>query len=360
MPLPITELRQSTLTAVVEDIKPPLTFLKGLLYSREETLTTETVQIETKARGRTIAPFIRQNGEAIMVERTGASGYVVSAPNIRLKMPLTPSELLYNREPGGLVFSPSAANKAGQLQRQIAEDLEVMNDMIVNAEEYMSAMALQGTISYEVADEEVFTITYSRPAANNITLSTFWDDATPADVRILTNFETAKRVVADDGSPAVTDVILGSEAHDQLIELVQQADATNPIRALISRDSGVDVGALTFIQRYTDGGAIYVGQLAGLRIWAYRATATLNGSTVNMVRPKYAEFVSTSQASQRVMYYGAIPDMRALRGRLFVGRRFSKSWENEDPSAYFGLVHSRPLPVPRRPGATVSMKVISG
>lgn len=361
MPLPVTELRQATMTAVVEDIKPPLTFLKGMLWPTEQTLTTETVQIETKARGRTIAPFIRQNGEAIMVPRVGAAGYVVSAPNIRLKMPLTPSELLYNREPGGIVFSPSVANKVGQLRRQIAEDLEVMNDMIVNAEEYLCANALQGTISYEVEDEEVFTITYERPAANNITLSTFWNDATPGDVRVLTNFETAKRIVADDGSPALTDVILGAEAHDQLIELAQLADADSPLRRVLDRNVAVNAGTgMSFIQQYTDGGAIYVGELAGLNIWAYRATATLNGSTVNMIRPKYAEFVSRSNASGRVMYYGAIPDMVALQGRLFSGRRFSKSWENQDPSVYFGLVHSRPLPVPRRPGATVSMKVISG
>jgi hypothetical protein len=60
------------------------------------------------------------------------------------------------------------------------------------------------------------------------------------------------------------------------------------------------------------------------------------------------------------MYYGAIPDLKALQGRLFRGKRFSKSWEQEDPSVMWQLLHSRPLPVTRRPDSMVSMKVVSG
>ena len=359
--MPVTEIRQVTMTAVVEDIKPPARFLKDLLWPTEEPLETETIQIETTSRGRIAAPFIRKNGEALMVGRPTSSGYSVEAPNIRIKMPLSPSTLLYNREPGGLVFNPAAGSTASRLRRQIAKDLQTMNDDISNTEEYLCSAALQGVVTYSVADEANFQIDFSKPTANNITLSTFWNDATPANVRVLSNFETAKRVVADDGSPTITDVILGAEAHDQLLEMIQLADASSPLKQLLRMDYSISSGGtMDFTRGYTDGGAIYLGGLAGLNIWAYRNTVSLNGDDVNLVRPKYAEFVSRSNASQRVMYYGAIPDMQALQGRSYVGRRFAKSWETPDPSVYYGLVHSRPLPVPRRPGATVSMKVISG
>jgi len=70
--------------------------------------------------------------------------------------------------------------------------------------------------------------------------------------------------------------------------------------------------------------------------------------------------LAVSPAAENVMYYGAIPDFDALQGRAWVGRRFGKSWMDKDPSAQIALVHSRPLPVPRRPGSMVSMKVVSG
>ena len=76
--------------------------------------------------------------------------------------------------------------------------------------------------------------------------------------------------------------------------------------------------------------------------------------------PKYAEFVTATPAAEMIEYFGAIPDMKALQGRLYVAQRFSKAWEVEDPSSIMNLTHSRPLPVARRPDSTVSMKVVSG
>ena len=52
--------------------------------------------------------------------------------------------------------------------------------------------------------------------------------------------------------------------------------------------------------------------------------------------------------------------MDAFEAGLWVAQRFSKSWVTKDPSQRLALLHSRPLPVPRRPGAMVSMKVVSG
>jgi hypothetical protein len=80
---------------------------------------------------------------------------------------------------------------------------------------------------------------------------------------------------------------------------------------------------------------------------------------VPLIRPGYVEFVANSPAAEFVTYYGAIEDMQAIgAGRVLQSRRFSKSWEVEDPSARMLLVESNPLPVMRRPGATVSMSVL--
>jgi hypothetical protein len=305
---------------------------------------------------REIAPFIRKNGMAIMVSGVGGSAYTVEAPNIRLKRPFTPSEALFNRRPGGVIFSPTAGSKYGDFRATLADDMMVMESMIVNAEEYLCAMALQGAISYSEDDEEVFTITFAKPAANNITLSTFWNDGTPANVRVHANIRAAQAVVADAGEAPLTDAICGSEAAAELDELVESGN----LKMLGADGANVSAGTYTFLSQFQDDGALYMGSLNGIRFWRYSRTATLNGVSTAMVRAKYVEFISTSASSDRVLYYGAIPDVKALQGRNFVGTRFAKSWEIEDPSALMSLVHSRPLPVPRRPAANVSMKVISG
>lgn len=353
--MPIDELKQVTMTEVVNNIDSPNQFLKRLLFSRHRSLPTETIEIDVVSRGREVAPFVRKNGEGIMVGARTAKGHSVEAPNIRIKRPLTSSELLYNREPGGVIYNPTAAQVANRVQRQIADDLQDMGDMITNAEEWLCALAIQGTISYEVEDQEVFTITLPRPSANTIVLTTFWNDADKTKPRPLQNILAAKKVVADDGSPALTDAICGASAADAILELAESDNLP-----AFKRDSGISAGDITFASQFSDDGVIFLGTMGGIRFWSYPRTVSLNGSSVAMIRDKYVEFVSRSPAADRVLYYAAIPDMTALRGRRFVGERFSKSWEVQDPSVYMALVHSRPLPVTRRLGAHVSMKVISG
>jgi hypothetical protein len=349
----INELKWATLTATVNEIKSPNQFLRRLLFSNHQPVSTEDIEIGLLTKAREIAPFVKKNGEAKMVGGHSESYQTVSPTNIRIKRPFTPSELLYNRRPGSTIFIESG-EQLSAIEQHIARDLQVMSDLITNAEEYLCALALQGTISYVNEDEDAFTITFPRSGGHTITLSTFWDDATPADVRMEADVFNAKKLLSDAVGLPVTDCILGSEAVTEFQALIARGD----LKVLDQRN--VTGGVVTFLEQFNQDGAIFLGEAFGIRWWAYPRTASLNGSSVNMIRPKYAEFVSASPASDRVLYYGAIPDMDALEGRRFVGERFSKSWRENDPSAMMALIHSRPLPVPRRPDATVSMKVVSG
>lgn len=349
-------LKWSTLTAAINEIKSPNQFFKKTMYGNHITLPTEDIEMSLLTRGREIAPFVKKNGEGIMVGGHAEKFQTVSAPNIRLKKPFTPSELLFNRRPGTVIFSPGADMQVTALEQHIARDLQGMADMITNAEEWMIAQALTGVIAYSVTDQDIFTITFPRDSSCNITLSVFWDDATPANTRPLANFTTVKKVFSDRTGLQPTDAVFGTEAANAFRTLVE----TGNIKSLVSNFGQVDAAKLTFVQQYNDDGVIYMGNFAGVDCWEYGRTATLNGVAQNMVRPKYVEFFSRSGASERVLYYGAIADMKALEGRNFQGERFSKSWEVEDPSAKMCLTASRPLPVPRRPDATVSMKVVSG
>lgn len=349
----INELKWTTLTAAVNAMKSPNQFLRRLLFSNHVPLPTEDIELGLFSKNREIAPFVRKNGEAIMVAGYSQAFQTVGAPNIRIKRPFTPSELLFGRQPGTVIFSTGADMQISAVQQHIARDVQVMADLITNAEEYLCAQAIQGTISYEVADQEVFTVTFPKPSGHNVTLSTFWNDATPANTDVLENFHTAKALVADEVGLAVTHCILGSEAATSFRRLAKLGLITLDNRTLTT-------GSVDLTQAFREDGAIYLGNVGGVEVWEYSRTAYLSGVATPMIRAKYAEFLAVTPSAERILYYGAIPDMKALQGRLFQGERFSKSWEVEDPSALMALAHSRPLPTPRKPGAGVSMKVISG
>lgn len=347
----INELKWQTMTAAVNEMKSPNRFLNRLLFGQKRPVSTEDIEIDVLTKAREIAPFIRKNGEGIMVEGHGQIFQNVQAPNIRIKRPFTPSELLFGRTPGTIIFI-DPTRQISAVQEHINRDLQVMSDLITNAQEFLASQAIQGVISYSVADQEHFTITFPKPAGNNITLTTFWDDADPTLPEPEIDFLTAKRVISDEVGLAPTDVILGQEASEAFLRLAKKQE-------LLDRRN-VSAGTVTFNEQFDQDGVIFLGVFSGLRVWEYSRTASLNGVATDMIRPKFAEFVTTSAAAEYVEYFGAIPDIDAFQGRLFQAQRFSKSWIQPDPSVQMSLLHSRPLPVPRRPGANVSMKVVSG
>jgi len=348
-------LRWATLTAVANEIKSPNVFLNRLCYSNRQTVPTEDIELGRFDKGREIAPFVKKNGEAVMVTGHTETFQTVSGPNIRIKKPFAPSELLFNRRPGTVVYA-KANDVVSAAEAHIARDMGVMADYIANAEEYLAALSIRGQILYTATDAEVYQITFPRPAGHNITLSVFWNDADLNLPKPLKDIHTVKRLISDEVGMQVTDGICGTEASDALRILVEAGKIT----VLGMNGTNVDAGTMTFVSQFRDDGVIYLGTLAGVRFWEYGRSALLNGVATTMIRAKYVEFIATGAAADRVMYFAAIPDMKAFKGRLFQSERFAKSWEEEDPSRMMALIHSRPLPVPRRPGATVSMKVVSG
>ena len=341
-------LSWSSLTQAVNEIKSPNQFLKRLVFTQHETQPTESIEFGLFTGDREVAPFVERDGEAIPVSGYGEVFQTVSAPNIRIKRPIKPSELLFNRRPGTVIF-PGAGEIVSAAEAHVARDAKRLADLVTNAEEYLCALAIRGVISYTAADESNFTITIPKPAGNTVTLATFWDDpaGTPS-----ADFLTAKKLVSDEVGLGITHCILGSEAMTAFLQ-------NDEVKALMDINN-VSAGALTLMEQFNQDGAIFLGVFCGVQVWGYPRTVKVKGVATDLIRAKYAEFLSITPAAENTLYYGAIPDLDAFEGRNFQAERFSKSWTQPDPSVMQMLVHSRPLPIPRRPGSMVSMKVVSG
>jgi Phage major capsid protein E len=345
----IEVLHWSALTTAVNEIKSPNTFLKKLVFSHHETQPTEAIEFGVFTGDREVAPFVERDGEAIPVSGYGEVFQTVTPPNIRIKRVVKPSELLFNRRPGTVIMPTSADTIVSAAEQHVARDVKRLADMVSNAEEYLCALAIRGVITYTSADEANFTITIPKPAGNNVTLTTFWDDTagTPS-----ADFMLAKHLVSEEVGLGVSHVVLGAEATDAFLQ-------NDEVKALLDTKN-ISAGAITLMEQYRDDGAIYLGIYCGIQVWSYPRTVKLAGVATALIRTKYAEFLAVTPAAENTLYYGAIPDLEAFEGRLFQSERFSKSWTIPDPSSMQMLVHSRPLPIPRRPGSMVSMKVVSG
>lgn len=348
----ISQLKWSSLTPAINEIRTPNQFLTRLLYGNVQTLSTEDIELSVIHRGRKRAPFVRKNGEGVMITGHNETFQTVQAPNIRVKRPLTPSDLLFNRRPGTAIF-PDFNSQQAAIQAHINRDLAALETDIVNTEEWMVSQTLRGEIEYEVADGEVFTITYPRSNTHDTALieAREWNNATLTNPRPLQDIHAIKRIASDGIGVVPTDAICGRNAADAILNLAETGNLT-----ALKIDSGIASGQMTFVEQFRDDGAVFLGMLGGVRLWEYGRLDEASGNA--LIRADYVEFVNANSAlADRVMYYGAIADMDALQGGLWVGRRFSKSWTENDPSTQMVLAHSRPLPVPRRPDAQISLKV---
>ena len=340
----INELKWYALTSLINEIKGPQSFLKELLFSNFETLSTEVAELSYLVGDRVMAPFVKKNGEAIPVEGLGHAFATVEMPNIRIKRPLTPSELLFNRKPGTVIF-PSSGEQISAIEAHIGRDAQYMRDMITNAEEWMAAMAIRGTIEYSVDDEANFTVTFPKPDAHSSTLSPLWSTTSNPEEDIM----DSKRLISNETGLSPTHMILGSNASKEFLKNAKILSLLDLRRA--------NPGELSWKGNFTPQGAIFLGDWQGLQVWEYGRSLSVDGTSTELVRANYAEIVTASPQADNVTYYGAIPDMEALQGRKFQGKIFSKSWIEKDPSLYVMLAHSRPLCVPRRPGSMVSYEV---
>lgn len=344
----ITQLQWATLTAAVNEIKSPNTFLKNLLWSRSEELPTETIEVSTLHGDHVAAPFVKRDGKSIMVAGRTKTWENITGPNIRISRPLKGDDLLFGRYPATSIFADAATISAA-IDKKIADEMAVLADMVAEREEWMCAMALRNTLSYST-DDAAFDITFNRDATLDTALGSTvgWDDSGSHPWR---DFRAAKKLISKFSRLGCDTLILGETAAQAFVEHAE-------VKAQIDTTSGINAGNVTLQNQFSDDGAILIGRFSGINVWEYTGVVnTPESGDVALIRTDYAEFVSTSPAADRIMYYAAIPDLDALEGKLFVGKRFAKSWRESDPSAQMALIHSRPFPVPRRPNAAMSLKV---
>ena len=344
-------LHHATLTSAVNEIRDPNNLIKNEVFGADRPVNTRTVEVSIKKRGRKMAPLVKRDGAAVMTEGRTDEFFVLTPAHVRIKRPMSPTELLEERRAGRTIFIDSGAQQQA-IQEYMADELSMQMDDHTNTEEFLACQALRGGYTYDQGDGVNISVDFRRSASHTVTLTgtDLWDDA--ASNPQLTILEIME-LINDDSGLVVTDMYMGSNASDAFVanDEVQRYLET---RRLVT-------GSVDLTQQVQQNGAIFLGApFHGVNAWRYSRKITLpDGTSFDLIRPDYVEFVCRTPQAEMVTYYGAIEDMKAIgEGRVLQSKRFSKSWEVEDPSARMLLTESNPLPVMRRPDTTASVKVV--
>lgn len=337
------------LTGLVDERKKPNRFLRDKFYGVHETLPTDKIEVGKLTAARTIAPFVRKHGEALQIAAPDETAKTYEAPNIRIKIP-TPPSVIYQRPAGIALEADNADQMRANFDAKLLRHLGTMDDVVLNAEEWLAAMAFRGVVSYAVSGEENFQITFGRANANSYALTTGWNDIDPQQPTPEEDFHTAKKILHDAVGMPLTDAVMGETAALYFRRLVKAQNGLDKL--------WVDAGRIDLNGQFDAQGALFMGRFCGVNCWEYSRAGVLGGVSTPMIRAEYVEFIAGGAEAERILYYGSIADIDAIKSGQFQGERFAKQWSTPEPSVLWSLLASRPFACPRRPDASVSVDVI--
>lgn len=344
------------LNSIVNMRIKPYTALYNMLFppSTRETLFEEYVQVDVLTGTPGMAPFVKIGQKAVMVDSMNGTSYTIETPFINIKRPLTYSTRLAKRIVGGNVF----VNKPGQLiqviKEEITKDVDYMNSLIDNRLEWMAAKMLIGTVEYSVEGNDSFTISTGKPGDNTVTAASYWNTTcTPHE-----DIRSVKAVVAAVRGPIPDTAICGATAAAALRTLILAGTLK------LDTTSGIDIGKMNLLSRIQEDGMIYMGRFCDVDFFEYLGSYPddTTGVDTALIRTNYIEFFSRSQSSvsMRNMFFGLIPDLKAiLDGAARTERYMTSKAPDEDQGTYEGIIKSRPFPWFKRPDWQVSLKVLA-
>lgn len=361
-----------TLTRVVNSIKPANVFLSQLLFSNENENADDTLEIHVRSGTRKMPPFVKKGSAAQIIKGLGHDVRQVTPPTIRLKMPFEPHKYLAEPAPGvvSVMQQGDQSALARSAMQRVANDVEEFERYVQNAIEWLCGKTMgnasgAATVTYDSAvggqqeETDAFTITWPRDAANSLVPAAGeeWDDTTPGDPVVLVR--SAKEQLVEATGQSATHLIMGTTVSSVFLAHAQ-------VRADLDTRRLNQAGPLILGGGQIIEGAVFEGSMYGLDIWTYGRKVSILGPDLaevvsdDIIDPKSAYLVSVPNArSNFTVEYGGIHDWAALEAGTLAQRRFMKAWVEQDPSAAWRLIESRPIPVPYEVDAVVQIRPLT-
>lgn len=332
-------LDKRTLTRTVNRMPVDHGLIKSLFFPVRRVYPTGTIEWDVKNYASGKLPTINLGGEAVIIDRDGFDTRSQKAPKIRVKTPFRAAEVINERTAGQSAYLRDGESPEMALERLVSEQLQTLRRRGEQTmESWCGQAAVTGTLT-ETSPDNAFTIDYRKPADASIAVASGdkWDQegADPSDL-----MEAANLLMQELAGVACDFVVMGSGAYKQFRARVAKDLDTRHLRA----------GELTLTAK-----SFARGNYAEFDVYAYGVV--LPGETAPVVPADTVVFGSYEVARSGDNHLGfGVPEDFANDGRA--NEWFSKSYYVEDPSGYWLLIETRPMPVIQLPGSIVTAQVL--
>lgn len=334
-----------TMLPALMQLRMPTAFLRNLFFSQVKTFDTEAVDIDIYKEAQRRAAHVRLYQEGTLMERQNYDTYTYKPFPLKPTM-ITTAREAFRRGPGEPLYG--GIGPMERAARQLAADLQTMVDAIGRTEELMASQALwNDAVKTKDArgNDLAADISFGRASDHNVSDSSvtssyggLWD-ASGSDP--LETLRKLKRKVAKDSGYVPTVAVFPGDITDMFLSHTVIRDMAKDTR---SAQLDIQMKYPTYL---TDG-AVYVGRFESMDVFEYMGTirddwtSPDSPSLVDLVPAKKILLGNPDARSE--MLYGAVDDLDSLAPVA----RCPKSWRENNPSAQFLQVISRPLPAPHQ------------
>lgn len=337
-----------TLLTVLQTTKSIQPFW-GNWFKQEITFETEKIAFDqVNIEYRRMAPFVAPNVQGRVQRKYGYSTVSYAPAYVKPKDAVRPNQA-FARAPGeSLVTGNLTAEQ--RMNAAVTTLLEMQRIKIDNRIEWMRAKAIiDGKVVCEGRDYPKVTIDFNRDSSLTVTLAgaAKWDQSTATP---LTDLANGKKSVNALTGQVVRDYVFGANAWALFYA---KLDFTKIQNNMIRGSEGTITQFLEGVEGVEYAGTITGVNGAGLmNCYVYTQKFVDDDGTVSDILDTNT-VVGIASGVEGVDCYGAIEDLGAMRALKY----FPKVYDEEDPSVRYLLTQSAPLPVPKQPNCTFSIKV---
>ena len=341
--MPFSIYETATLIKVVENLKPPSSFLLDLFFTGQVNSRDEFVSIDVFDGKRRLAPFVSPLMEGKVVQGLGYQTATFKPPYIKPKNRLDPNRAIRRQigEQIGGAMSPqerAAANLAFELNEQM--------NQIFRRMEWMASKAMtDGAITVVGDGFPATTINFGRSPALNLTLTggSRWGQAGISPSNNIDDWATS---VLQQSGWAVTDVVFTPASW----RLFRADPLVQAVVASFKNGSEDFTAGGTTPQR----GGIRLGQWGQYTLWIYWEWYVDPVDGVEKPMLPDGTVILGSPSVEGTRAFGAIQDEDLNFPEVPI---VPKSWTEKDPGARFVMTQSAPLTIPSRVNASMSAMV---
>ena len=335
----------------------PSEFLSRNLFPASTEVIAKEIVMDVEKGSRPFAPFVTELSEGTMVRNKGYETTTIEPPNITTYMPTTAADV-FSRQPGMVPFMQGMSG-LDLAEMRLGKDMDYQMRMHRRTIEVMASQAIiDGKVIVKGVGVNA-EINFGRSLSHEYSLlgSDAWNATATSNP--MEDIRVWKEQIREDEGLDADMLIMSGDVVQYFINHPKIKDN------LTDKDQAKLTGfvELSFEQRQQ--GVDYIGRILGIDIYSYNNWyQTRVGSTLTNTPfiPSGTVVMCVSGAnSQNATHYASVYDLKAAKQGLpnpLDVPMFSKAWENENPSALYVMVKSRPCVVMKRPDSTVKAVVL--